>query len=62
MSFDQKTREADRIYDEFEPPFDWDHEDTSDTLVLMLPGYFIYFFLMFFSYNSNIHNIAFNIN
>ncbi|WJX59148.1 hypothetical protein P8452_44507 [Trifolium repens] len=39
MSFDQKTREADRIYEEFEPPFDWDHEDTSDTLVLMLPGF-----------------------
>jgi len=39
MSFDnQKTREADRIYDEFEPPSDWDHEDTSDTLILMLPG------------------------
>jgi hypothetical protein len=43
MSFDQKTPEADRIYEEFEPPFDWDHEDTSDTLVLMLPGYFISF-------------------
>ncbi|CAJ2653775.1 hsp20/alpha crystallin family protein [Trifolium pratense] len=39
MSFDQKTREADRIYDEFEPPCDWDHEDTSDTLILMLPGF-----------------------
>jgi hypothetical protein len=29
MSFDQKTPEADRIYEEFEPPFDWDHEDTT---------------------------------
>lgn len=44
MSFDQKTREADRIYDEFEPPSDWDHEDTSDTLILMLPR-LVYFFL-----------------
>ncbi|KAI5433575.1 hypothetical protein KIW84_020750 [Lathyrus oleraceus] len=39
MSLDQKTREADRIYDEFEPPFDWDHDDTSDTVILMIPGF-----------------------
>ncbi|CAK8538532.1 unnamed protein product [Lathyrus sativus] len=39
MSLDQKTREADRIYDDFEPPFDWDHDDTSDTVILMIPGF-----------------------
>ncbi|CAI8586579.1 unnamed protein product [Vicia faba] len=39
MSFDQKTREADRIYDDFEPPSDWDHDDSSDTVILMIPGF-----------------------
>lgn len=38
MSLDQQRREADRIYEEFEPPSDWDRDERSDTLILMLPG------------------------
>lgn len=38
MSIDQKVAQAERVYEEFEPPSDWDHEEGSDTLILMLPG------------------------
>ncbi|CAL0307508.1 unnamed protein product [Lupinus luteus] len=30
---------AERVYEEFEPPFDWAHDESSDTLILMLPGF-----------------------
>ncbi|KAJ1386408.1 HSP20-like chaperone [Sesbania bispinosa] len=42
MSLDQKTPAqplADRVFEEFEPPSDWDHDEGSDTLILMLPGF-----------------------
>lgn len=38
MSLDQQSREADRIYEEFEPPSDWDRDEGSDTIILMLSG------------------------
>ncbi|OIW16252.1 hypothetical protein TanjilG_18967 [Lupinus angustifolius] len=30
---------AERVYEEFEPPYDWAHDQSSDTLILMLPGF-----------------------
>ncbi|KAJ1432163.1 HSP20-like chaperone [Sesbania bispinosa] len=42
MSLDQKTPAqplADRVFEEFEPPSDWDHDEGSHTLILMLPGF-----------------------
>lgn len=38
MSLDQKTREADRIYDEFEPAFDCHYDGTIDTMIFIIPG------------------------
>ncbi|KAK7276561.1 hypothetical protein RIF29_17704 [Crotalaria pallida] len=42
MSLDQKAAQvqpAERVYEDFEPPHDWVHDETSDTLILMLPGF-----------------------
>ncbi|KAI5433576.1 uncharacterized protein LOC127117954 isoform X1 [Lathyrus oleraceus] len=39
MSLDQKTREADRIYDEFEPAFDCHYDGTIDTMIFIIPGF-----------------------
>ncbi|XP_061338202.1 inactive protein RESTRICTED TEV MOVEMENT 2-like [Gastrolobium bilobum] len=42
MSLDQKTRvqpQADRVYEDFEPSFNWDHDEGSATLIVMLPGF-----------------------
>ncbi|XP_057441550.1 uncharacterized protein LOC130733410 [Lotus japonicus] len=39
MSIDQKVAQVEGVYEEFEPPSDWDHEEGSDTLILMLPGF-----------------------
>ncbi|CAL0305038.1 unnamed protein product [Lupinus luteus] len=38
VSLEQKVQLAERMYEEFEPPFDWAHDESSDTLILMLPG------------------------
>ncbi|CAL5190354.1 unnamed protein product [Lathyrus oleraceus] len=39
MSLDQKTREADRIYDEFQPAFDCHYDGTIDTMIFIIPGF-----------------------
>ncbi|KAE9606238.1 hypothetical protein Lal_00025163 [Lupinus albus] len=40
MSLDQqKVQQAERVYEDFEPPSDWAHDESSDTLILMLPGF-----------------------
>ncbi|KAE9614919.1 hypothetical protein Lal_00036166 [Lupinus albus] len=39
MSLEQKVQPAERVYEEFEPPYDWAHDESSDTLILMLPGF-----------------------
>ncbi|CAL0317578.1 unnamed protein product [Lupinus luteus] len=40
MSLDQqKVQPAERVYEDFEPPSDWVHDESSDTLILMLPGF-----------------------
>lgn len=46
MSLDQKTQvqPAHRVYEDFEPPHDWVHDQASGTLILMLPGLIHFFF------------------
>lgn len=58
MVLDQKTGEADRVYEEFEPPIDWDHDEGSDTLILTLPGTYNSFgfcLCPFLNYNNSIY-------
>ncbi|XP_027368545.1 inactive protein RESTRICTED TEV MOVEMENT 2-like [Abrus precatorius] len=42
MSVEQQTdaqTPSKFVYEEFQPPSDWDHDKESDTLILMLPGF-----------------------
>lgn len=41
MSLDEKTNAqaaAEAAHEDFQPPSDWDRQQHSDTLILMLPG------------------------
>ncbi|XP_019459295.1 PREDICTED: inactive protein RESTRICTED TEV MOVEMENT 2-like isoform X2 [Lupinus angustifolius] len=35
----QKVQPAERVFEDFEPPTEWVHDESSDTLILMLPGF-----------------------
>lgn len=41
MSLDERTNPqaaAEPVHEDFIPPSDWDRQENSDTLILMLPG------------------------